>query len=768
MQEWKAFEKIVLNISNYFLSLDPDEVDKGIRDVLQTIGENTGADHGYVYLFSDDRRTFYRTHGWVSNGSIPQMEYPEGQAVAKLPWIMEKLLNGQIIHISKVSDLPPPAISERETFQTQGCQSAIFIPMMKEKISVGFLGFEVIREEKTWSEEMIGLLRMVGKIFVNILERRRAEKKLQRSEEKYRTLVENINEVIFSLDTQGCFTFVSPVIEHVIFYRREEMVGQPLASFVYGEDLPEFYKYWKRILSGEIAVHELRVLNKTGGIRHVSMSGRRVLDGDQSVAVTGMLIDITERKWAEVLLKRAEEKYRSIFENAVEGIFQSTLEGHFIVTNPACARILGYASPEELITQNGNPDRQYFVDPERYREFCRQLEESGSAQKFEAEVYRKDGSRIWISLNALALRDPDRGMLFCEGTLEDITERKRAEDQIRYLSFHDKVTGLYNRPYFDEEVQRLNTERQLPISVIMGDVNGLKLVNDAFGHQEGDKLLVRIAAILKECCRKEDVIARLGGDEFAIFLPRTNYRITMEIVERIREACRQASCDPIQLSIALGAVTKEDSQEDIQEVLKEAEERMYRCKLLESKGVRATMLSSLRRILFEKSHETEEHTQRIQRLALQIGRACGLSESELDDLSLLATLHDIGKIVIPEGIIIKPGNLSAEEWEWIGKHPEIGYRIAGASPELAPIADAILAHHEWWDGTGYPRRLKGEEIPLISRIIAIVDAYDAMTQGRPYKDAVGQEESLQELQDKAGKQFDPLLTATFLSMMKPA
>jgi HD-GYP domain-containing protein (c-di-GMP phosphodiesterase class II) len=180
------------------------------------------------------------------------------------------------------------------------------------------------------------------------------------------------------------------------------------------------------------------------------------------------------------------------------------------------------------------------------------------------------------------------------------------------------------------------------------------------------------------------------------------------------------------------------------------------------------MLSSLRRILFEKSHETEEHTQRIQKLALQIGRVCGLSESELDDLSLLSTLHDIGKIVIPEGIIIKPGNLSAEEWELIGKHPEIGYRIAGASPELAPIADAILAHHEWWDGTGYPRRLKGEEIPLISRIIAIVDAYDAMTQGRPYKDAVGQEDSLQELQDKAGKQFDPLLTATFIKMMKPA
>ncbi len=763
MREQKGFEKIFLNISNDFLDLKPGEADQGIKDALETIGETTGADHGFVYLFSEDRRTFFRTHGWFSDDAIPQRDYPEGLPVGKLPWIMERLLKGEIIHLSRISDLPSAAISERETFQTQGCKSAIFIPMVYEKISVGFLGFESIREEKAWSEEMIGLMRIMGEIFIHTLERRRAEKKLQRSEEKYRALVENITDVIFSLDTQGCFTFISPVIEQVIFYRGEEMIGKPLASFVYVEDLPEFSKYWRALLSGEVAAHEFRILNKGGSIRHVRMSGRRILNGDQTAGITGILIDMTERKWAEVLLKRAEEKYRSIFENAVEGIFQSTLEGHFIVTNPACARILGYSSPEELITQNANPEWRYFVDPERYREFQKQLEENGIAQRFEAEVYGKDGKRIWISLNALAIRD--EGILFYEGTLEDITERKWAEDQIRYLSFHDKLTGLYNRPYFDEEVKRLDTERQLPISLIMGDVNGLKLVNDAFGHQEGDKLLARIAAILKESCRKEDVIARVGGDEFAIFLPRTNYRITKEIVDRIRAGCSQASCDPIQLSIALGAVTKEDSKENIQEVFREAEERMYRNKLLESKSVRASMISSLRRTLFENSHETEERTQRIQHLALQIGRILGLSDSEMDDLSLLATLRDIGKIALPEGIILKPGSLSPEEWELIWKHPEIGYRIAGATPELAPIAEAILTHHEWWDGSGYPRGLKGEEIPLISRIVAIVDAYNAMTEGRPYKDAVEQEESLRELQNKAGTQFDPFLTAAFIKMM---
>ena len=233
---------------------------------------------------------------------------------------------------------------------------------------------------------------------------------------------------------------------------------------------------------------ELRVLNKEGSIRHVRISARRLMNGDQAAGLTGMMGDITEQKWAEVLLRRAEEKYRSIFENAVEGIFQSTLDGRFIVANPACARILGYVLRRRADCGALRPrSAAISSDPERFREFQRQLEENGVTREFEAEVYRKDGSIIWISANALAIRDPMGSLIFYEGTIEDITERKRAEDQIRYLSFHDKLTDLYNRVYFEEELNRLDTERQLPISIIMGDVNGLKLVNDAFGHAAGDK-----------------------------------------------------------------------------------------------------------------------------------------------------------------------------------------------------------------------------------------------------------------------------------------
>jgi diguanylate cyclase (GGDEF)-like protein/PAS domain S-box-containing protein len=719
---------------------------------------------GYICLFTEDRSRARRIHIWQAAGFWEAVDPERDLLLDLFPKITAQLLKGQVIALPRFDDANSPNGFERKVLQSERTESFILIPMLAGKKPIGFLGFESEKTGESWPEETVGLLRMAADIFTNALERQRTTRELERSEEKYRNLVENINDVIFSLDAQGCITYISPVIEQIILYRPEEMIGHPLSRYIYLEDLAAFSQVLKRVLDGQVGSQELRVLNREGTIRHVRISARRLMNGESPTGLTGMMGDITEQKWAEVLLRRAEEKYRSIFENAVEGIFQSTLDGRFIVANPACARILGYSSAEDLIVAHSAPDRQYFVRDERFREFQHQLAEKGVIREFEAEVYRKDRTVIWISANALAIRDPMGALIFYEGTIEDITERKRAEDQIRYLSFHDKLTDLYNRVYFEEELKRLDTERQLPISIIMGDVNGLKLVNDAFGHSAGDKLLIRVAQILRDCCRKEDVIARLGGDEFAIFLPRTSFKVTSVIIDRIKIACRNASQDPVQLSIALGAVTKENPAQDIQEILREAEERMYRSKLLESKSLRASIISSLKRTLFEKSHETEEHTNRLQRVALKIGQALGLSEGELNDLSLLSTLHDIGKIAIPEGIIVKPGLLSTEEWDLIWKHPEIGYRIAGATPELAPIAEAILAHHEWWDGSGYPRGLRGEEIPLLSRIISIVDAFDVMTFGRPYKERITRKQALSELEKQAGIQFDPKLIDIFVKM----
>lgn len=347
----------------------------------------------------------------------------------------------------------------------------------------------------------------------------------------------------------------------------------------------------------------------------------------------------------------------------------------------------------------------------------------------------------------------------------EITDRKKAEEQLIHLTFHDTVTGLYNRTFFEEEIHRLSSDRQIPISLIMIDVNGLKVVNDALGHQKGDELLQEVATILLQSCRAEDIIARWGGDEFVVLLPQTTGTAAQEICERIRKACSASNQGIIQPSVALGYATKTQSEQTIQQVLKQAEDAMYRNKMLSAKSSRSDLVASLQQTLQEKSHETKEHAHRLQNVSVALGEALGMSGSDLDKLSLSALLHDIGKVAIPGNILDKPESLDAAEWELMKQHPEMGYRIAAASPELATFAEYILTHHERWDGSGYPKGLKGGEIPFLSRILAVVDAYDAMTHDRPYRKGMPSSEVLEEIKVCMGFQFDPKIVKVFVDMM---
>lgn len=350
--------------------------------------------------------------------------------------------------------------------------------------------------------------------------------------------------------------------------------------------------------------------------------------------------------------------------------------------------------------------------------------------------------------------------------ISDITNRKKTEEHIKYLSFHDKLTGLYNRAYFEEELERLNTERQLPLSIVLGDVNGLKLTNDAFGHQKGNELLIEISELITKEVRQEDIVARVGGDEFGILLPKTGEKEVAKIISRINDTCKDSCSKPIKLSIALGAATKERQEEDIDEIFNIAEDRMYRNKIAESKSTRNSIFSSLENTLYEKTYESKAHSSRMEKLAVEFHHYLDLPDYILDELKLLARLHDIGKVAINESILKKPEGLSEEEYESVKRHSEIGYQIVREMPSLAHVSDGILAHHERWDGNGYPQGLKGREIPTISRIINIIDSYDVMTNKRVYKSPMSREEALREIANCSGKQFDPNFAEEFIKMMK--
>lgn len=371
---------------------------------------------------------------------------------------------------------------------------------------------------------------------------------------------------------------------------------------------------------------------------------------------------------------------------------------------------------------------------------------------------------LWAK--ASALYDSKDSLTGAIASLRDVTERKETEEKLKYLSFHDMLTGLYNRAFFEEELLRLNNPRQLPLSIIMGDVNELKLVNDTFGHQQGDKLLAAVARVIQSCCRREDIVCRWGGDEFAILLAKTDQQASLQICQRIKKACLTVENIPVSLSISIGTATKESPSQNLFETITTAEDMMYRNKILESKNSRGNVISSLQNLMKEKTEETVEHAARLNHYALQIGKAIGLPAEELHELSLLASLHDLGKVAIPDSIILKSDSLTEEEWEIMKQHSEIGYNMTRSVPELAHISIKILHHHEWWDGRGYPGGLAGEEIPPLSRIISIVDAYDVMTSGRSYKKSLSPQEALSELAKYSGSHFEPKLVEIFSEILR--
>ncbi|OQB20323.1 MAG: Cyclic di-GMP phosphodiesterase response regulator RpfG [Firmicutes bacterium ADurb.Bin182] len=407
---------------------------------------------------------------------------------------------------------------------------------------------------------------------------------------------------------------------------------------------------------------------------------------------------------------------------------------------------------------------------DRLREAHESAAKSKSVIKCEFPIRAANGVERWIFEQCQGIYDDNGNIEALEGILIDITERKEKENELNYINFHDVLTGLYNRRYFDMQLQSMDDERCLPLSIIIGDIDGLKIINDTLGHIEGDKFITDIAGLLKNCCREGDILARTAGDEFCILLPNTEREEAEKLIKDIRKRCEEyrlkAKNKAYHASISLGCATKTSSDQLFDDYVKLAEENMYKTKLLQSKSLHSSVISSIQASLLEKSRETKEHAQRMIMLSKAVGTKLELSDQMMNDLVLLAILHDIGKIGVNDTILKKPGKLTAEEWAEMKKHPEIGFRIAMASNDLMPVADYILCHHEHWDGSGYPVGLKSEEIPLLSRIISVIDAFDAMTEDRAYSKAMSIKDAKSEIRKNSGSQFDPLIAGIFIDVLE--
>lgn len=374
------------------------------------------------------------------------------------------------------------------------------------------------------------------------------------------------------------------------------------------------------------------------------------------------------------------------------------------------------------------------------------------------DIYRELQIRITDHSEVMFIKDMKNNKILDRSLIQ------KQQKRILYLSSHDPLTDLFNRTYLEKQMTRIDKTSMLPVTVIMGDVNGLKVINDSLGHKTGDLLLKEVAKIVELTIKNKGISARWGGDEFLILLPHIDIPGAHAMIHRLEDAFQKNEQLPLEISVSLGFDVKQTISDNLHQSQKKAEEQMYCKKLLVEKSCRSTIINTLLATLYEKSMETEEHALRLETSCIAMAEKMELAAEEKNELSLLAMLHDIGKVGIHLDILKKPGPLNEEEWREMKRHPEIGCRIVQNIPELSTVADYILFHHERFDGTGYPKGLKGDQIPLFCRILSVADSYDAMTNSRAYRKAMNGQEAMKEIKRCSGTQFDPEIVSVFLGL----
>lgn len=533
-------------------------------------------------------------------------------------------------------------------------------------------------------------------------------------------------------------TILFLLIAAVIFYLLNKFLSKP------------FIKLFNDIVSINLNEEKSKKLPEEG--KHEFLSLR--------LAVNKMLerIDTEQSK-----VRQNEEKLLATLLSVGDGVITVDVDKRIQFMNPIAQQLTGWSNEEAIgeevysifqIKDDG------MIDIEKSATDKFGLKEI-SRLTYQTVLISRDGTEKYVDLTIAPIKDKYDSLIGFVIVFRDFSEKREKQERIRYLSYHDQLTDLYNRRFFEEELARLDTPENLPISFLYADVNGLKFINDAFGHESGDQMIIAVAKVLKETCG-DGIISRIGGDEFIVILPKADNKSLEKLANQIQEKVNQITVNNIDLNISLGWDTKSRVIDSVMIAIKNAEDYMYQKKLLSSNSKSNVVIQTILNTLLIKNPREKAHSQRVGLLCKMIGKAYDLNDDQIKELETAGELHDIGKIILDEAILNKSCKLTEFEMAQIRKHPETGYRLLGNSNEFYKISEFVLDHHESWDGTGYPKGLKGEDIHWQARVISIADSYDAMTSERPYKKALSESEAVDEIKKHSGVQFDPDISIVFV------
>ena len=345
-------------------------------------------------------------------------------------------------------------------------------------------------------------------------------------------------------------------------------------------------------------------------------------------------------------------------------------------------------------------------------------------------------------------------------------EFERVNSKLTHMAFHDSLTGLYNRSFFEAEIRRLDVKRQLPLAIIMVDVNSVRMTNELFGLKAGDELLSIAAAIFKGACRQEDIVVRYSDDTFLALLPNCDEKGTAVITGRMDKASDGVTVMHIPLSFGVGVAIKTVVEEDIFLKVVTAEELLQENRMIKKALIRQEVVSGVVKAMGECKPDIAEHGERMAELAERFARYLKWEEDAVEQLTTAAHIHDWGKMAVPDEILNKTEKLNEGDWQHIKRHPDASCKVAGMVGLDGAAARGAREHHETWDGKGYPYGISGEDISEIGRIITILDAFDAMTHKRIYSGTVDLRAALTEIEACAGTQFCPTTAAKFVAFIR--